>query len=147
MVSLAMHAQTGRAENVMRLLLGGVAQAAGLLVRARRTDLVYLPYPAPITLWWISFVPERWRPRCIADAYISLWDSMFRDRKGGDVEGLVSKMVRAFEGRIVNIHPALLPKYGGKGMYGLNVHRAVLAAGAGAVDGARSLAAARPPAS
>ena len=31
--------------------------------------------------------------------------------------------------RIVNIHPALLPKYGGKGMYGMNVHRAVLAAG------------------
>ncbi len=30
-----------------------------------------------------------------------------------------------FEQRIVNIHPALLPKYGGKGMYGMNVHRAV----------------------
>ncbi len=39
------------------------------------------------------------------------------------------EMVRAFEGRIVNIHPALLPKYGGKGMYGANVHKAVLAAG------------------
>jgi phosphoribosylglycinamide formyltransferase 1 len=31
--------------------------------------------------------------------------------------------------RIINIHPALLPKYGGKGMYGLNVHKAVLKAG------------------
>ena len=31
--------------------------------------------------------------------------------------------------RVLNIHPALLPKYGGKGMYGLNVHRAVLASG------------------
>ncbi len=31
--------------------------------------------------------------------------------------------------RIVNIHPALLPKFGGKGMYGAHVHRAVLAAG------------------
>lgn len=30
---------------------------------------------------------------------------------------------------IINIHPSLLPKYGGKGMYGLNVHRAVIAAG------------------
>jgi phosphoribosylglycinamide formyltransferase-1 len=28
--------------------------------------------------------------------------------------------------RIINIHPALLPKYGGKGMYGMNVHRAVI---------------------
>ena len=34
-----------------------------------------------------------------------------------------------FAGRIVNIHPALLPKYGGKGMYGDNVHKAVVAAG------------------
>lgn len=34
----------------------------------------------------------------------------------------------AFQGRIVNIHPALLPKYGGKGMYGMHVHSAVLEA-------------------
>jgi phosphoribosylglycinamide formyltransferase-1 len=34
-----------------------------------------------------------------------------------------------YAGRIFNTHPALLPKYGGKGMYGMNVHRAVLAAG------------------
>ena len=34
-----------------------------------------------------------------------------------------------FRGRIVNTHPALLPKFGGAGMYGLHVHRAVLAAG------------------
>ena len=38
-------------------------------------------------------------------------------------------LVRAFPDRIVNIHPALLPKYGGKGMYGAHVHRAVHAAG------------------
>jgi len=37
-------------------------------------------------------------------------------------------MVRAFPGRIVNIHPALLPRYGGKGMYGHHVHQAVIAA-------------------
>jgi phosphoribosylglycinamide formyltransferase-1 len=34
-----------------------------------------------------------------------------------------------FESRIVNLHPSLLPKYGGKGMYGTRVHEAVLAAG------------------
>jgi phosphoribosylglycinamide formyltransferase-1 len=38
-------------------------------------------------------------------------------------------LVRAFPGRVVNIHPALLPKYGGKGMYGHHVHEAVKAAG------------------
>jgi phosphoribosylglycinamide formyltransferase-1 len=34
-----------------------------------------------------------------------------------------------FRGRILNTHPALLPKFGGRGMYGLHVHRSVLAAG------------------
>jgi phosphoribosylglycinamide formyltransferase 1 len=34
-----------------------------------------------------------------------------------------------FAGRIINTHPALLPQFGGQGMYGLHVHRAVLAAG------------------
>ena len=36
------------------------------------------------------------------------------------------KMVSAFENRIINIHPSLLPKYGGKGMYGLNIHKEVI---------------------
>lgn len=38
-------------------------------------------------------------------------------------------MLTAFPQRIVNIHPSLLPKYGGKGMYGSRVHEAVLSAG------------------
>ncbi|MDR2937543.1 MAG: phosphoribosylglycinamide formyltransferase, partial [Prevotellaceae bacterium] len=38
-------------------------------------------------------------------------------------------IIDAFPNRIVNIHPALLPKFGGKGMYGDHVHRAVIAAG------------------
>ena len=39
---------------------------------------------------------------------------------------LRSPLLDAFPGRIINIHPSLLPKYGGKGMYGLNVHRSVI---------------------
>lgn len=39
-------------------------------------------------------------------------------------------VVAAFRGRMVNIHPALLPAFGGRGMYGMRVHEAVLAAGA-----------------
>lgn len=35
-------------------------------------------------------------------------------------------LIEAFPQRIINIHPALLPKYGGKGMYGINVHKAVV---------------------
>ena len=36
-------------------------------------------------------------------------------------------IIKAFAGKMVNIHPALLPKYGGKGMYGAKVHEAVIA--------------------
>ena len=36
-----------------------------------------------------------------------------------------TKIIDAFPNKIINIHPALLPKYGGKGMYGMNVHKAV----------------------
>lgn len=38
-------------------------------------------------------------------------------------------IVREYHGRIINIHPALLPRHGGKGMYGIHVHEAVIAAG------------------
>jgi formyltetrahydrofolate-dependent phosphoribosylglycinamide formyltransferase len=37
-------------------------------------------------------------------------------------------LISAYPNKIINIHPALLPKYGGKGMYGMNVHAAVIAA-------------------
>lgn len=36
-------------------------------------------------------------------------------------------LLKAFPNKIINLHPALLPKYGGKGMYGDNVHKAILA--------------------
>ena len=39
------------------------------------------------------------------------------------------KVIQEYSGRIINIHPSLIPKHCGKGMYGLKVHEAVLAAG------------------
>ncbi len=37
-----------------------------------------------------------------------------------------SQIIKSFPNRIINIHPALLPKYGGKGMYGMHVHKAIV---------------------
>jgi phosphoribosylglycinamide formyltransferase-1 len=60
------------------------------------------------------------------------------DLKKNDIDFLVlagflwkipPELIRAFPGRIINIHPALLPAYGGKGMYGMAVHQAVIDAG------------------
>ena len=48
----------------------------------------------------------------------------------GYMKKLGPPTVRAFEGRVFNSHPALLPAFGGRGMYGDRVHEAVLAAGA-----------------
>jgi len=57
-------------------------------------------------------------------------------RHGADFIALAGYMKRvprqvigAYRNRIINIHPALLPKFGGKGMYGIHVHEAVIAAG------------------
>lgn len=47
----------------------------------------------------------------------------------GYLKHLPNELVEAFPERILNIHPSLLPRFGGKGMYGMNVHKAVVAAG------------------
>jgi phosphoribosylglycinamide formyltransferase-1 len=47
----------------------------------------------------------------------------------GYMKKLGPRTLKQFEGRILNTHPALLPKFGGQGMYGSRVHEAVLAAG------------------
>ena len=46
----------------------------------------------------------------------------------GYIKILSSDLIKAYKHRIINIHPSLLPKFGGKGFYGIHVHEAVLAA-------------------
>ncbi len=48
----------------------------------------------------------------------------------GYVKLVPSDVIARYRGRIINVHPALLPSFGGKGMYGRRVHEAVLASGA-----------------
>ncbi len=67
-------------------------------------------------------------------------DKVLNTLVGNDIDFIVlagflwlvpGNILNCFPGRIVNIHPALLPAYGGKGMYGDAVHKAVLSAGDG----------------
>jgi len=60
---------------------------------------VYVPYPAIFLLWWASLLPTFLRPAFIADAYISVWDSMFKDRALSVGDGLLARMIQRFEGR------------------------------------------------
>ncbi len=47
----------------------------------------------------------------------------------GYMKKIGQHLLDAYKGKIVNIHPALLPKFGGTGMYGMHVHEAVIASG------------------
>lgn len=66
-----------------------------------------------------------------SDDFLKLLDSLEIDLivLAGFLWLIPGNLVSRYAGRIINIHPALLPKYGGKGMYGMNVHHAVKEAG------------------
>ena len=46
----------------------------------------------------------------------------------GYMKKVSQELIKQFNNRVLNIHPALLPKFGGKGMYGMNIHKAVIEA-------------------
>jgi phosphoribosylglycinamide formyltransferase 1 len=90
---------------------------AGALERARRNEIE------------TAVLPTEKRPEGVS------LDRLLADREidlvvlAGYLRLVPSEIVKRFEGRIINIHPALLPAFGGPGMYGSRVHHAVIAAG------------------
>jgi len=81
------------------IIWAGLRQAL-LCIKLRSDTIVfYVPYPAPFLLWWLSWVPKQFRPRCIADGYISIWDSMFIDRSKKSPDRLTSRLVKWNESR------------------------------------------------
>jgi glycosyltransferase involved in cell wall biosynthesis len=92
----------GRMALALRLMAGSALALLKVMWLVRRMPgLVYVPYPAAFLLWWASWLPVRWRPRLVADAYLSLWDSAFRDRAAADRTslGLAARLAKAFESR------------------------------------------------
>jgi len=80
--------------------------------------------------------PDRSRPRDerrqeLSDRVLRLAETYNIDLivLAGFLSILKGEIVRRYSGRIINLHPSLLPKFGGDGMYGERVHRAVLEAG------------------
>lgn len=78
-------------------------------------------------------------PECIVDGSTGFINDgkllqILQERKitgivlAGFLKLLPIAIIKAFSNRILNIHPSLLPKFGGKGMYGMHVHRAVIQA-------------------
>ena len=74
-------------------------------------------------------------PNASDEEYASLFLDKLNEHKinfivlAGYMKMIDVRIIRKFPNRIINIHPALLPKFGGKGMYGMNVHKAVIEAG------------------
>lgn len=91
-------------------------QHAGIYERAKKWDLTVMPFSK-------SDLDQGVVTRQLQDQQID-WVVL-----AGFLLKIPMAMVDAFEKRIINIHPALLPKHGGPGMYGQHVHAAVHAAG------------------
>jgi len=122
-------AVSGRGSNLQALLdsLSAEAPARVVLVISNRPDAGAL---------------ERARARGIATSVLrdpsqaSEWLSLLEAARidllvlAGYLKLVPPEVVRRYQGRIINIHPALLPDFGGPGMYGARVHQAVLASGA-----------------
>jgi len=96
------------------LVVSNRASAGGLEL-ARRLGI-------PAAVLEDSTDPAEWR------ALLERWRIDFVVL-AGYLKQVPSEIVAAYEGRIINIHPSLLPDHGGTGMYGIHVHRAVLARG------------------
>jgi phosphoribosylglycinamide formyltransferase 1 len=98
------------------VLVASDRAGAGALdrARARGIDAVHIAHPAD------------------GEALLSLLEAHAANAVvlAGYLRLVPNAVVRRFRGRMVNVHPALLPSFGGPGMYGRRVHDAVLAAGA-----------------
>lgn len=90
---------------------------AGVIERARRLHIPVLLFDRT-TFYETNRIPELLQKQRVDLLVLA-----------GFMWLLPIQLVRAFGGRIINIHPALLPKFGGKGMYGHFIHEAVVAAG------------------
>lgn len=111
-------AELGDARSGDIVLVATDRPGAGALERARRAGI-------PTAL-----IASRRAPA--GESLASLFEKHRADLivLAGYLQFVPADVTRRFAGRILNVHPALLPEFGGAGMYGARVHRAVLAAGA-----------------
>lgn len=110
--------QTGMLAAAPRVVISNNSQS-GALARARQAN---------IAAYHLS---ERTHGAALGGAILAAMQQHEVDVicLAGYMKKLGAEVLTAYEGRILNIHPALLPKFGGQGMYGMRVHEAVLAAG------------------
>lgn len=99
-------------------LLVATNEEHGAVARAREAGIPTLVLPSAECP-----SPEAWDSR-VADALYEAGASLVCN--AGYLRHITGVLLEAFPRRMLNVHPALLPAFGGQGMYGLKVHRAVL---------------------
>ena len=122
-------AVSGRGSNLEALLraLGPDAPARVVLVLSNRPDAPALDRAAGRGIATVTL-----RDHADGDEWLSALERHRVDLLvlAGYLQLVPAEVVARYRGRILNVHPALLPGFGGKGMYGRRVHEAVLASGA-----------------
>lgn len=108
--------------NLNARIAGLISNKHGIkaLERARQNDI-------PVLVISESYFKEYELYEQALLAQLKVWNTDFITL-AGYLRKIPVSVIKSYENRILNIHPSLLPKYGGKGFYGLRVHRAVLEA-------------------
>ncbi len=128
-IAILASGEGGNAEAIVRHFMGHPTMEVALMVCNKKTAGVYArmaKYGIPCH----TIGKTEWQPGSEGKQVLEL---MHREEVGlivlaGFLAYIPETIVSAYEGRIINIHPSLLPKYGGKGMWGHHVHEAVIAA-------------------
>jgi phosphoribosylglycinamide formyltransferase 1 len=97
------------------------------LILSNKNDAYVLQRAKNMNIPYFSFTIKELRDTDIVQEKLKEFDIDFIVLAGFMIK-VPDTLIRKFPDRIINIHPALLPKYGGKGMYGEHVHKAVLEA-------------------
>lgn len=116
------------AEAIVSHLAGHGAIEVALMVCNKEKAGVY----ARMKKWGIPchyIAKTEWQPGSTGQQVLELMRNACINKivLAGFLAYIPETIVRTYEGRIINIHPSLLPKYGGKGMWGYHVHEAVIA--------------------
>lgn len=109
-----------RADKINATISGLIASKPGIgaINRARSAKIPYFILPSAVPEQFENPLSDKlseWNPDLIVLA--------------GFLKKIPDSIIDQYRYRIINIHPSLLPKFGGKGFYGLNVHKAVIEAG------------------
>jgi phosphoribosylglycinamide formyltransferase-1 len=98
------------------------------LILSNKTDAFVLQRAAESYIPSLTFTYKEFNETNIVDLKLKEYNIGFIILAGFLLK-VPQKITREFHNKIINIHPALLPKYGGKGMFGVHVHNAVIEAG------------------